>query len=130
MKKQDIFWIAGLLVTLSVSALFPAKVLATQPEKVDNFFSVNTNDHTDEIYYNTSDQHSNINNINNFSLYKSNYSYSLGNEILTAQETNNQQQTQFTPIQPNLPVVPKEIPSLPIPEDKPETNTNISTRTK
>jgi hypothetical protein len=126
MKKQDIFWIAGLLVTLSVSALFPAKVLATQPEKVDNFFSVNTNDHTDEIYYNTSDQHSNINNINNFSLYKSNYSYSLGNEILTAQETNNQQQTQFTPIQPNLPVVPKEIPSLPIPEDKPETKPTLA----
>ena len=126
MKKQDIFWIAGLLVTLSVSALFPAKVLATQPEKVDNFFSVNTNDHTDEIYYNTSDQHSNINNINNFSLYKSNYSYSLGNEILTAQETNNQQQTQFTPIQPNLPVIPKEIPSLPIPEDKPETKPTLA----
>ncbi|MFN7525653.1 MAG: hypothetical protein ACK5RD_21465, partial [Aphanizomenon sp.] len=84
------------------------------------------NDHTDEIYYNTSDQHSNINNINNFSLYKSNYSYSLGNEILTAQETNNQQQTQFTPIQPNLPVVPKEIPSLPIPEDKPETKPTLA----
>jgi hypothetical protein len=121
MKRQDTFWTAGLLATLSMSLLFPAKVLATQAEKVDDFLSVNADNHANEIYYNALGQHSNINNINSFHLYKLNYNYTFSDEILIAQETNNQQQAQFTPIQPNLPVVPKEIPSLPIPEDKPET---------
>jgi len=43
MKKEDIFWSGVLLATLSVSVLFSAKVLATEQEKADDFFSVNTN---------------------------------------------------------------------------------------
>ena len=74
-----------------------------------------------EIYYNIPDQDLNINNTNNFHLYKSNYNTTLSGETLIAQETSNQQQAQLTPVEPDLPVFPKEVPSLPIPDDKPET---------
>lgn len=221
MKKQDIFWSGGLLVTLLVSVLFSPKVLATEQEKTNDFFSVNTNNqdiqpekhlestevgvqsknltssdpeiinitpfspqqklndteislnqysayqlpenilhtassceenrledsapilvttnnipsveedlkrHTfgceysaNKTYYNTPDQDLNINNTNSFHLYKPNYNTTLSVETLIAQETNNQQQAQLTPVEPNLPIVPKEVPSLPIPDDKPET---------
>ena len=72
-----------------------------------------------EIYYNIPDQDLNINNTNNFHLYKSNYNTTLSGETLIAQETSNQQQAQLTPVEPDLPVFPKEVPSLPIPDDKP-----------
>ncbi|WP_160170640.1 hypothetical protein [Aphanizomenon flos-aquae] len=71
-------------------------------------------------YYNISDQDLNINNTNNFHLYKSNYNTTFSGKTLIAQETSNQQQAQLTPVEPNLPVFPKEVPSLPIPDDKPE----------
>lgn len=35
MKKEDIFWRAGLFLTLSITALFPAKAIATKQEAVD-----------------------------------------------------------------------------------------------
>jgi len=217
MKKQDIFWSAGLLVTLSVSALFPVKVLATEEKKATDVIGVNTDNQTEiqvqfrdigfelnyltpstseittitpfspkqklndteislnqhsgyqlpenilytissceenrqedsapilvttknipsvkedlnrhifgceyranEIYDNISNQDLNKNNTSNFYLYKPNYNTNLSDETLIAQETNNQQQAQLTPVEPNLPIVPKEVPSLPIPEDKPE----------
>ena len=41
-------------------------------------------------------------------------------QLLIAQETNNQSQIPLTPLQPNLPIVPDELPSLPIPEDTPD----------
>ena len=218
MKKQDIFWSAGVLVTLSVSALLPVKVLATEEEKATDSINVNTNNQTEiqvqfrdigfglndltpstpeittitpfspqqklndteislnqysayqlpenilqttssceenrledsapilvtrknipsvkedlkrhtftfgceyspnETYYNIPDQDLNINNTNNFHLYKSNYNTTLSGETLIAQETSNQQQAQLTPVEPDLPVFPKEVPSLPIPDDKP-----------
>ncbi|MDB9304701.1 hypothetical protein PN488_09980 [Nodularia spumigena CS-591/12] len=45
---------------------------------------------------------------------------SFSAQLLIAQETNNQSQIPLTPLQPNLPIVPDELPSLPIPEDTPE----------
>ncbi|MEY3256906.1 MAG: hypothetical protein RLZZ29_2041, partial [Cyanobacteriota bacterium] len=44
MKKQDIVLSDGLLLTFLVSVLFPSKVLATEQEKTNDFFNVNTND--------------------------------------------------------------------------------------
>ncbi|MDH6061699.1 hypothetical protein NWP17_14870, partial [Chrysosporum bergii ANA360D] len=41
-------------------------------------------------------------------------------QSLIAQATNNQNQVPFTPVQPNRPEIPTEIPSLPVPEDIPE----------
>ncbi|MFO5494801.1 MAG: hypothetical protein ACLBM6_20215, partial [Cuspidothrix sp.] len=71
-----------------------------------------------ETYYNILDQDLNIN--NNFYLYKPNYNPTFSKETLIAQDTNNQQQAQLIPVEPNLPIVPKEVPSLPIPDDKPD----------
>ncbi|MBD2420690.1 hypothetical protein H6G54_23885 [Anabaena cylindrica FACHB-243] len=66
-------------------------------------------------------------NINTKSIITPYYSKSLPEvtlkkEKLIAQSTNNQIQSQFNPVEPNLPVLPKEVPSLPIPEEKPEKN--------
>jgi hypothetical protein len=76
-----------------------------------------------DIYYDTSTQELNIEYSHNFYLHKSNHNTTLDKETLTAQVTNNQQQAQFTPVQPNVPVVPNEleIPSIPIREDQIET---------
>lgn len=62
----------------------------------------------------------NITDSNSFNLYKSNQKIVFKNETLIAQSINDQKQAQLPPIQPNSTLIPKEIPPLPIPEDKPE----------
>ncbi|TAF07148.1 MAG: hypothetical protein EAZ77_10720 [Nostocales cyanobacterium] len=59
-----------------------------------------------------------IHDIYNYDIDKYTSKVPLGKII--AQVPSNQNQAQLNPVEPNLPVVPKEVPSLPIPEEKPE----------
>ncbi|WP_413172054.1 hypothetical protein [Anabaena azotica] len=230
MKREDIFWRAGLFITLSLTALFPAKAIATKQEKIDALISVDTNNQDsknksplesktvfleqthlsasppkkvavvpfspeqklmnaelnlsevytyklpEKILHTTSNcrgptlgnspqisvtiednlqtqeelkpeisdceensaslglsDYGNSKVFENNSKHNANIKYhiatqqdeinlnlSLIDKNFLAQAQNTQNQAQLNPVEPNLPIVPKEIPSLPVPEEKPE----------
>lgn len=150
MERKNIFWNAGIFLTLSTVALLPIKAIATEEEKVNELPNVDLDEPTPteenlSVEISTYKENNNSSALSNYEtkVVTNDYhnknidtQYSISSDLsnlnlikrdlvipvnnLLVQALNNQNQAQLNPLEPNVPVIPKELPSVPIPEETPE----------